>query len=403
MGPRTSSGAATAAAANASTALKAAYVVGMLALAAAGALDLAFGLVSDHPLDGVEVSASRPALTLATVRDESYQQKLTAWFEQHWGLRGYAVRTDNTLVLAAFGETRGGTPAWPARDGVLMMAEDVDYVNRVGPPEAVIAAAKKTARLQTKLRARGIALVPVIIPAKTSIFRDAVPDRWRRRGAFGASDENAYGAFRRTLEAEGARFVDGRALLLGLHLPPSRIFAPTGRHWRPSAACRVLQEAVDVARADLPELGTAQIDCKTWIDPNPSRAAEELDLFRLLNVWRPKPSDADVEVFVGEHGTPGLQLPTLFVGSSFVWTFGRVSHDLEVLRPSLFYYYNAQVVDLATMAPGPKVMPHTAKWREETFSKRLVVMGILETYLPADGESFIQEVEEEVDRPSNGP
>ncbi len=378
--------------------VKLAYVGAMLAIAATGTINLAAKVTPDVALDGVEAPAEPPILSLAGVRSEAYQRDLNAWFEQRWGLRGYAVRTDNTLMQRLFAETRSVTFSSPvvAKGGVLDIEEDITYVNRFDPAAAQIAAAARIARVQKKLRERGNILVPVIIPAKTSFFRDEVPPGRRRRGAFGLSDVNVYGAFVQTLADNGARFVDGRRLLTEEHWTPERVFAPTGRHWRMAPACRVLQAALDIARPDLPDLGTEQIDCTTTIDPDPPASSEDFDLFRLLNVWGARPAGMNVEKLHPKKTPPGLQVPTLFVGSSFVWKFVRISNELENLRPSLYYYYDSSVVDTVTMLITKKVEPFTDAWREDTFSKKLIVVGILETYIPGDGEKFFLELEKEL-------
>lgn len=377
------------------TAIKLAYVALMLAIPAAGTLNLALEMVPDAPLDGVEVTAEAPAITFAAVRTEKLQEQLVQWFDQRWGLRGYAIRTDNTLVLHAFAETRSTNSVVVLGDGVLILDEDLNFVNRADTPDAQVVAAKRIARVQEKLRARGSVIVPVIIPGKTSFYEARIPSSWKRRGAYGVADRNVYGAFAQALKDNGVRFVDGRRLLHDRDVPPEQTFAPTGRHWRASAACRVLQEALDVARPDLSELGGEQIDCSVYLDPDPPIVSEDFDLYRLLNVWGPRPR-FPVEVLNGKHGSAALQIPTLFVGSSFVWKFVRASRELELLRPSLFYYYDSSVVDTTTMLITKKVEPHTDAWRADTLV-RLIIVGILETYIPGDGERFFQELEEELD------
>jgi hypothetical protein len=378
------------------TAAKLAYVAGMLALVSAGTLAMLTKKLPDAKLDGVEVTATEPVLSFDSVRKETYQRDATSWFDQHWGLRGYAVRTDNSIVMSLFSEARSGQ-AVVARNGVLISEEDLKYVNRPDSPEAALEGAKLIARVQAKMRTRGKVLVPVIIPAKTSFFRSAIPYGWRKRGAYELPDTNVYGAFVRALGESGTVFVDGRGLLAAENRPATEVFAPTGRHWRSAAGCRVLQAALEAARPELPELGTDQIDCHARIDPDAGVEQEDFDLFRLLNVWAPKPAGMNVEVLDGKKGGPALKIPTIFVGSSFVWKFVRVSRELEVLQPSLFYYYDSSVVETTTMLITKKVEPFTDDWRKDTFGKRLFIVGILETYIPADGQKFLLELEKEID------
>lgn len=377
---------------------KLAYVVGMLALVSIGSVNLAVKVISDVPLNGVEVSAKTPVLSFAAIRSEAFQTDAVAWFEQHWGLRGYAVRTDNTLVLRLFRETRTATVI-VNRDGSLVGNEDIAYVNTSVDRADVIARAKLFARVQEKMRRRGKVLIPVIMPAKTSFFRDEVPLEWRRRGSYEASDVDVYGTFASSLKDNGVVFVDARALLLAERKPGDQIFAPPARHWRLSAACKVLQSVLDAARPELPELGAEQIDCRTRIDPHADVGADDFDLFRLLNTWD-SPPRIDVETFDGQTATEPLKIPTLFVGSSFVTKFAHIARDIGVLRPSLFYYYDRSVVETGTFATTKKVEPFTEVWRADTFGKRLFILGVLETFLPWDGETFLSELDKELDSPS---
>ena len=156
------------------TTAKLAYVVGMLALVSVGTVNMLARTVEDAKLFGVESDAKEPKLSLSEIWNEGFQRDFTAWFDQHWGLRGYAVRTDNTFVLALFGESRSGK-AVPVRNGALISEEDLTYVNRADGPEATIAHAKNIARVQSKMRERGKVLVPVLIPAKTSFVRKDIP------------------------------------------------------------------------------------------------------------------------------------------------------------------------------------------------------------------------------------
>jgi hypothetical protein len=367
----------------------------MLAFVSLGTLNMVAQQIPDAELFGVELDAKTPTLSLDEIRKETFQRDATLWFEQHWGLRGYAVRTDNTVVMSLFGEARSGQ-AIVARNDILISSEDINYVNRDDPPEASLAQAKNIARVQSKMRSRGKALVPVIIPSKTSFFRGAVPSAWQRRGAYELADSNLYGAFVKALEAEGAVFVDGRALL-AKEMRSDHVFAPTGRHWRMSAGCRVLQAALDAARPDLPELGDDRFECRTRVDPNASIEDEDYDLFRLLNVWNGKPAGIDVEVLDAPKAPASFKVPTIFVGSSFVWKFVHASRELDMLQPSLFYYYDSSVVEVTSLLVTKKVEPFTDDWRKDTFSKRLFILGMLETYIPADGEQFLSELEKELD------
>lgn len=378
-------------------ALQLAYVVAVLAIASAGTLNLAFGLVPDVKLDGVEVVGTFPNFSVARARSESFQHELTAWFDQHWALRGYAVRTENTIGVRVFGETRTDQHAAVGREGVLFTRDDLAYVNRAESPTATVALAKQFGRVQQKLRARGTEMLPILIPSKTTLYRDFVPATWRRRGAFGRSDTDVYAPFVETLRADGTLFVDARALLVAESKRPEDVFSHPGRHWRPAAGCRTLQAAVDALRSRIPELGTAQIDCTTKLDEHPSVALEDFDIFRLINIWGEQPRNVEVDLLTGSAASSELRFPTLYVGSSFVWKFSQVTRELRAFSPAYVYFYDESIVDSDTTLIIKKVVPFTDEWRKDTFGRQVIIVGVLETFLPEDGKKFLDEVEKELD------
>jgi hypothetical protein len=193
----------------------------------------------------------------------------------------------------------------------------------------------------------------------------------------------------------GARFVDARELLVREAKAPDDVFAKTSRHWRWGSACRTLQAVIDVARSELPELADARVDCHSHRIDDPAIDGWELDLYWLLNLWPRPPREVQGEVLDGKPAH--IHVPTLFVGSSFVTMPTLISRDFDVLQPSLFYYYNVRVANTMTPLVGREIAPHTAEWRKDTFSKRLIVVGMLETFQPTDGREFLLQVERELD------
>lgn len=363
-----------------------AFVIGMLGLAAAGTLNLVARITPDEKLDGVEPPAPFPALSLHSIREESFQKGFATWFEQHWGLRGYAARTDNTIDHVLFHESKN---IWieVGNDGVIFPVEDVSgYVNRPSAPNPEADAAARMHRVQRAMAERNIAVVPVIIPAKTTAYRAFVPSRWQRAGAFATTDDTIYRPFVRSLTEAGVHFVDARAMMEAEHGAPETYFPRTGRHWRKTFACKVLQRVVEVANLGAP------FDCTARIEPHPPRAGEEFDLFRLLDTWETIPTNVTGEWFE-KRDLPALRVPTLYVGSSFVWQFLTITRELDVLEPSLFYYYDSRVIDGRTNETLRQVDVKSRAWREDTLSRRLIVVGMLESYLPGESDKFFAELE----------
>jgi hypothetical protein len=134
------------------------------------------------------------------------------------------------------------------------------------------------------------------------------------------------------------------------------------------------------------------LDCGTPTD-------EENNLARLMNAWSPPPWESRVWPPV-EKGPPELRIPTLYVGSSFLFNVIRAARALDILQPSVFYFYDEHVIDTSDEHVRGPIQPGSDAWREETFSKSLFVLGVLESHLPDANDRFLDEIEEELLKPN---
>jgi hypothetical protein len=363
------------------------YVVLMVGLLAAGTLNRAerFRLVPDPPLAGIDAAPPWPTPTLESIWNERFQPAVSDWLQRTWGLRGFAVRSDSTLQILAFHESRPRSYTVLGERGILFSWDDVAYASRDDDEQtaATIAAAEHFARVQRTLAARGTSLVPLVVPAKTTLFPGDLPPRVKHSRHRGTPAPTLYATFVDTLRARGASFVDARALVLSDLRDPLDVFPRAGRHWRPAAACRALRFVLLSSVADDP------VDCGAPTD-------EETNLDGFLNTW--SPVDGDAPAFPKAAPSPErLRVPTLYVGSSFLYNVIRAARMLDVLQPSIFYFYDEHVIDTTTERVLGRVQADTDAWRRETFSKRVIVVDVLESQLPATNERFLTEIERGLD------
>jgi hypothetical protein len=92
--------------------------------------------------------------------------------ENKLGFRGYAIHLDNTVLYHAFHEIRVGALFVRGEGNVLFMHDDIEYYNRTEGLDAdqLAGFAAKLAELQAALRAQHRAIVPIIVPSKTSVY-----------------------------------------------------------------------------------------------------------------------------------------------------------------------------------------------------------------------------------------
>ncbi|HRB13545.1 MAG TPA: hypothetical protein PKU70_11075, partial [Vicinamibacteria bacterium] len=76
-----------------------------LLLLALPGLQMRFRFVPEVALNGVRVEPGKPPLTPAGWWRGEFQSQAEAWFDDHIGFRGHAVRTDNQIGLSLFRES----------------------------------------------------------------------------------------------------------------------------------------------------------------------------------------------------------------------------------------------------------------------------------------------------------
>lgn len=344
----------------------------------------ALGLREQH-INGSRAPAKQPELSLSAVLDEKFQHGFTAWFENGRGLVGHAVYLDNHVLYYGFGETRVGARVRLGLGKVLFIDEDIDYLNRrehqIPPPAELDRLADSIARVQGLLRARGKSMIPLIIPSKTSLYRDRVDPRWIRDfGGQFPSDVHIYRALVAALRARGVDFVDMRAELTSGKVTRTDIWGPEARHWSAYAACLAVQQVVE-HHARLLGGPPLPYQCKLAHEPA-TRQHDDYDLWRLLNVWKVKRASFQVPIAVHDEpvGAPAPLPRALFVGTSFNWALIRDAERSKLLAPVHMHYYDSQLITAPTNASVP-MASGSPEWRAVMRDKDLIVLDLLETAL----------------------
>lgn len=361
-------------------------VAAYLAIAALPVAWRACGL-REQPIEGALPPTPIPRLTATAVLDESYQRDLTRWFERERGLLGHAVHVDNGVLYRVFGETRVGSRVRLGRGRVLFIDEDIDYLDRrehgIPPAAELERLADAIAEAQRALAARGRALVPIIIPAKTSIYRDAVDPRWRRHFAGGfPSDVELYQPLVRLLAARGVTFVDMRAELAASPIPRAELWGAEARHWSYFAACLANQELLGAYGA-LVHRAPPAYPC-TLAHVRADRRHDDYDLWRLLNLWK-LPRVART-VPVAAHDEPvsaedAARAPRpLYVGTSFNWALIRDGAASHRFGPIHMHYYDSQLIPWPEGA-SVKAGAGDPAWQALVADKDLIVLDLMEAAL----------------------
>lgn len=354
-------------------------------------------------LEGVRAPVPRPALTFRDLRHERFQTKADAWFQRYLGLVGASIRIDNAILFHVFAETKMGATVRVGDDGVLFIDDDINYFNKAGV--AVTGApfvdelAARIATLQRSLAARGRAMVPVIVPSKTSIYRDAVPAQWTATlGTPRPTDVETYQGLVRAFAAHGVAYVDGRALVerrIAAGTPRRDLWRPEGRHWTRYAACLTVAEVTRVY-GELSGKPQPPLECRLKMVA-PGKDPEDLDLLRLLNALFVQPTQPRVATVEPHPPAPASAEPlpkALMIATSFGWTLTRELQESHRWSSIFMNYYNSTLHEVGGKRQAA-VQPGDPLWREASFDRDLYVLDLFEGYLMGDNyvDQFLHQAE----------
>lgn len=358
----------------------------------------------DHRLNGALAPAPRPALTLSGFRAEQYQKGFTSWFENKMGFRNYAVYADNGLLYHAFREAKPGAQVIIGHDGVLFHREDISLFNKfpVVDQARIDALADEIARVQHSMAAKHRAFIPVIIPSKTTLYRDEIPESFQLPLGEPRPSDGVYVAIKRALDARGVAYVDAHELFTTSSEPRERLWASEARHWSYYGACLVWQKIA--AQYRTLTSGALDYDCiqkLTYLTPK----HDDYDLLRLLNGWAIPHRKIIHAIALHAPAPPGPKPSAILISSSFGWTL--IKDAARSGRFSALYsdYYDKEIVSW----PGEQGARFTSKhftshgdalWQDAFRDRDIYVYEMFETYLFND-DVFTRVLDEfDPDKPS---
>ena len=379
-------------------------VVVYVALAALPAVAMLLGWTG-RKLEGSLPPTKLPAFRFSGVLTERIQKGIASWFESNLGLKGTSIALDNAVLYHAFGETKPGSGVRVGKDHVLFSHEDIDYYNKhaglITDPAYVNRLADQIASVQRRFQARGQAFVPLIIPSKSSIWRDKIPDEWTMALPFPRAADETTRMIRQALALRGVVFVDARTIFERSKSSRVDLWGPDARHWTQYGACLAMTKVID-AYAKLTQQPRPPHRCE-YVRKTLPITDDDFDLFRLLNAKWVDPALADGPVITHDRPAITSSRPrVLFTGTSFCWTIMRDAHNSGVFANARMNYYNQSFVEASAGSDVELVAVEagTPYWREHVMTNELIVLDLFESYLANPGtyvELFLNDVTKELE------
>ena len=309
-----------------------------LLLLALPGLQMRFRFVPEVALNGVRVEPGKPPLTPAGWWRGEFQSQAEAWFDDHIGFRGHAVRTDNQIGLSLFRESPSHAADHVVLGHRMMVYTDLHVLAYDGIDafleEDLLKAARGLRELQDALAQRGTAFIFLISPSKAAIYPEYLPDGFVRPAALRPA--TAYERMLPMLRNEGVHVVDGHVILEEEKArSPHALFPPGGVHWNRYSASVVLRRAwQELGR----QLGRPLANLRHRAileDDAPSTRDQEADGANLLNAWHVGHADwrfPRPDLVIDDSG--GAFRPKLLVVGDSLWRVPiSIIEDLGMVGP----------------------------------------------------------------------
>lgn len=316
--------------------------LGQVALRVAGRRFPALGAIAGPKLTGVTATATLPHPSLHGWLDGSFQDGVSRWAAQNEGPRQYLVRLYNqaNYSLLRHSSMEGVTVLVGKRD-TLFERKTVEGVKGLRPPrphEELETLFERLARLQARLKSRGIAFTVVITPAKPSVYPELLPEAFARAPAEFATDYDLVVA---GLQSRGVRFVDGPKLSRAARARENDpLFCRGATHWDHLAAYYTAQGLLRTLAEARGETAPQLVLNEKTLLPSPTFFYDQ-DLAQLLNVLSPPLHYPEPKIKVGVvPDQPALDGgKAIFVGSSFNWMLLDVLSGSGALQDADLYFY----------------------------------------------------------------
>lgn len=337
----------------------------------------------DEGVFGALPRTKRPNVRPGSIITERFQHKFTQWFESNLGFKGRSIHLDGTVLGRVFGEAKPDSSVAIAGD-VLFHREDVNGLNRTpdqiptrAQVEAIVA---RMAQLQRRMREKRRLFIPVLIPNKTTIYRDRLPQRWMRYSEAHPADA-LYPLMKELLDAHGVEYVDTAPSMLSSDR--GLTWLPTARHWSRYPACLAVRE---VLTRYTTRFGLAPVpyECGNVEYQDRFPDFDDFDLWRLLNADVPLASRR-VPIVRHTEPPPAVAPDMLILGTSFCWTLIKDAAESKAFGRLYLDYYNATFFAMPG-AEATKVEKGTPHWNDVVLHNDIYVLDVFETYMPLGPE-----------------
>jgi hypothetical protein len=347
-----------------------------------------FHIFPEKELNGrLQAKAVEPSFRFGNWFNGTFQDSLTIYTNQHFGLRPWYVRLNDQFYFSVFKRARANGLIVGKNDYLY----DFYYINAYLGKDCNgykknLDYLEKFHFVQHALQKRGITLMLVMMPGKASFYPEFLPDRYASEPRGVTNNQLLH----RISDSLGVNCVDLSPYLLDMKKrSPYPLYPPYGIHWSEYGMLLGMDSVghyIEKKRSiDLPDV---KLEKMVWSD---TARGDEYDIGQGANLLfdLPPVRYAYPEYQVVTEGK--TQLDALCVGDSYYWQFFATSKlEREWFRNSKYWFYFRE---LHTRDVGQISEEEShKKLREEVFSKQLIMVFHCDANLVKPGNGFIEEL-----------
>lgn len=347
---------------------------------------------SNNNLSGVELETVKPNFLMIDFFDGKFQDQFEKWYVKQGLFRELFVLIDNSIHYFIFNHEKIGANVIKGKKSTLYYKQDIDFYNQKRQlNKASIKTLEKIKKIQSALLKKNKFLIPVVIPSKSTMNAQDIPDQWKIDKV--SKGDSIYFELLSELKNNKIFYVDGRLVLTDLQKKNNfQSFPRFARHWSHLSTCFIWEKII----FQLEVLGFKIVGHNCESHEVGIAPGEDHDLLALANVFDKNIHLDKVPIL------PQLQLslPTnklnkridlLIVSTSFGFSIMNEAKRMKIFNSIYLSYYNNTFYNQDRKAI--MIKPQSDDWKRIIENSSVIIFDIFETFLPYMHDSFFDQLE----------
>ncbi|MBT3539338.1 hypothetical protein HOF40_00070 [Candidatus Parcubacteria bacterium] len=350
-----------------------------------------FEFLPKKDLFGVVTTSKLSELNNESWFEGIFQENITNWFQDNFGLRTYLIKTENQFNWQVFNELSSKTNTRIIRglENYLYEYAYIDEYSRRPQKDSkkLELEVQMLKTLQNKLEKHDIEFLFVISPSKASVYPEFIPNNYIFQDRQVLS--RSYDMVTKYLDEYGVNYIDGHKILKDIKEEGDyEVFTKGGVHWNYYGACKVVERIVGRLEGLLNK-DMNHVMCDPVIVDMDAHGTDR-DLVELINIW----TDEEVS---GPTPHPKLDIEKsnnnfipdiLFVGDSFTHTLLQVMDGRIYNYRELLYYFKRRII--FDEGAYSEIEGDVLDWKKNIEGKDVVVIENNESHIHDVGFGFIE-------------